>query len=254
MKKTFLVSLALLGLFSANSALANGGDLNRVEIVAEVQGPVNAGTIPFSFELNDKKTHTIIGEQDLVETHTKKLHVIVYDSSLNEFNHVHPTFNGKTWTAELNLPVNGKYFFWAQGALKDGTEFSTYLKTEVQGGNAEIPVKPLGDKRSATVNGTALTLANGKVTAGKMAMVNFEITRTDGQAPELTPYLGAFAHVIAVSPEGTDLIHVHPMKGRGANTGMLHATFPKAGDYRVWVQIIDKGELKTIPLSVSVEK
>ncbi|UOF01363.1 hypothetical protein ACES2L_11495 [Bdellovibrio bacteriovorus] len=253
MKQLLAICLLLIGTMGLTSAHAHGG-ASRVEIEAEVQGPVNAGTVLFNFDLFDDETHKAIGEQDLVETHTKKLHVIVYDSSLNEFNHVHPTFNGTNWTAELTLPVNGKYFFWAQGALKNGPEFSTYIRTEVQGGTAEIPVKPVGDKRTETVNGTTLTLQNTKVTAGKMVMINFEITRADGQSPEITPYLGAFAHVIAVSPDGASLIHVHPMKGRAANTGMLHATFPKPGDYRVWVQFIDKGELKTVPLSVSVGK
>ena len=46
--------------------------------------------------------------------------------------------------------------------------------------------------------------------------------------------------------------HVHPMEGSDANSGMLHATFPSAGDYRVWIQLIDHGVLKTIPLSVTV--
>lgn len=248
-----LIVTCLLLVKGLSIAHAHGGP-SRVEIEAEVQGALNSGTVLFNFDLFDDETHKAVGEQDLVETHTKKLHVIVYDASLNVFNHVHPIFNGTNWTAELELPVNGKYYLWAQGALKNGPEFSTYIRTQVQGGIAEIPAKPLGDKRFETVNGTTLTLANTKVVAGKMVMINFEITRADGQAPEITPYLGAFAHVIAVSPDGASLIHVHPMKGRAANTGMLHATFPKPGDYRVWVQFIDKGELKTIPLSVSVGK
>ena len=41
---------------------------------------------------------------------------------------------------------------------------------------------------------------------------------------------------------------------RKPNTGMLHATFPAAGDYRLWIQLMDRGELKTVPLSVTVSK
>ncbi|QDK44646.1 hypothetical protein B9G69_010335 [Bdellovibrio sp. SKB1291214] len=99
-----------------------------------------------------------------------------------------------------------------------------------------------------------LTYALLRIKIPWQAMLNFQITREDGQAPEITPYLGAFAHVIAVSPDGDELTHVHPMEGSAPNTGMLHATFPTDGDYRVWIQLIDKGELKTIPLSISVLK
>ena len=251
MKKTLLVIFTLLGALNAG---AHGGEDSRISIEPETQSPLNAGTIPFRFELFDEDTKKTVQEQDLVESHTKKLHFIAYDASLNEFNHVHPTFNGATWEAELNLPVNGNYFLWAQGQLQDGTEFSAVVRAKIQGGKTERPVAPLGDHRIASDKGTVIQLASNKIKAGKMAMLNFQITREDGQAPEITPYLGAFAHVIAVSPDGDELTHVHPMEGSAPNTGMLHATFPTDGDYRVWIQLIDKGELKTIPLSISVLK
>jgi hypothetical protein len=42
------------------------------------------------------------------------------------------------------------------------------------------------------------------------------------------------------------------MDGGQPNEGMLHVSFPTEGFYRLWVQFIDAGELKTIPLSVAV--
>jgi hypothetical protein len=36
------------------------------------------------------------------------------------------------------------------------------------------------------------------------------------------------------------------------NQGMLHATFPHKGAYRLWIQFIDGGQLRTVPLSVKV--
>ncbi|MBY0383644.1 hypothetical protein K2X05_00670 [bacterium] len=38
-----------------------------------------------------------------------------------------------------------------------------------------------------------------------------------------------------------------------ANSGMLHATFPTKGEYRLWFQFNDDNQLKTIPVSVNVE-
>ena len=87
--------------------------------------------------------------------------------------------------------------------------------------------------------------------AGKMAMLDLTMSRTDGSTTQLTPYLGAFAHIIATPKDGDSLIHVHPI-GTGPAQGMIHATFPAAGEYRLWVQFIDGGILKTIPLSVEV--
>jgi hypothetical protein len=83
-------------------------------------------------------------------------------------------------------------------------------------------------------------------------MLTLVFTKSDGSPAAVTPYLGAFAHVIATPEDGGSLLHVHPMDGKTPNEGMLHATFPKAGSYRLWVQFNDDGVLKTIPLSVLV--
>lgn len=248
-----LISL-LLATFIGAFAFAHGGDEQRISIEPEIQGPYQAGSIDYSFQLFDEETQKAVGATDLVETHTKILHMIAYDQSRNEFSHVHPEFQNKTWSVNLDLPTNGSYFIWAQGQLQDGTEFSTFVKSQIVNGKPELPAKPLGDQRKSTDKGTTLELDKTQIRAGKMVMVNFKVTREDGQAPEISPYLGALAHVIAASPDGDELIHVHPMAGGSPNTGMIHATFPTEGDYRLWVQLIDKGELKTIPLSVTVFK
>ena len=233
---------------------AHGDGESRISIEPENQGTYTAGVIHYQFQIFDDQTQKVLSDKDLLESHTKIMHFIAYESSRNEFNHVHPAFDGKIWSVDLNLLANGNYFFWAQGQLIDGTEFSTFAKAQIINGKSEIPVAPLLDIRKATDRLTTIELDKSKLKAGKMAMIKFKITREDGQTPEITPYLGAMAHVIAVSPDGDELTHVHPMEGSTANTGVFHATFPTEGDYRIWVQFNDKGELKTIPLSVIVSK
>lgn len=245
---------AVVFIFISTLAIAHEGEGGRVSLESEVQGDLSAGSIRYEFQLFDEQLQTTITDKAMVETHTKLLHIIVYDASKNIFNHEHPEFNGKTWTAYLDLPVAGNYFIWAQGQLQDGTEFSTFTKIQVVGGKPESPVIPLGDHRKGTDKLTVLELDKIKLKAGKMAMIKFKISREDNQSPQISPYLGALAHVIAVSPDGDELIHVHPMEGDSPNTGMIHATFPSEGDYRMWVQLRDRGELKTIPLSVTVSK
>ena len=248
-------SVALLfSMFSFTTVLAHGNEESRVSVESEIQGNLTAGKIDYSFQLFDTENQKTIQDTDLTETHTKILHMIVFDSSLNEFNHVHPEFNGTVWNTQFNLPRNGVYFVWAQGMLKDGTEFSSYAKAQVIGGEAELTPVNLGDHRKNSDRSTVIELDSTKLRAGKMTMMNFKATRDDGKVPLITPYLGAMAHVIAASPDGDELIHVHPMEGGQPNTGMVHATFPTEGDYRIWIQLIDNGELKTIPLSVTVLK
>lgn len=255
MKFKFLIS-ALCCALSPLVVNADGGGHghDRVSIESEAKVLQASDKIAFSFQIFDNESKKAVSENDLQLSHTKKVHFIVYDAALKEFNHVHPEFANGLWQAELNLPVNGAYFVWAQGMLNDGTEFSSSSRVKVEGGKTAWAVTNLGDHRKNTSNHTTVELSQQKIRAGKMTMLTYQVSRDDGSLPVVTPYLGANAHVIAVSPNGKDLIHVHPMDGQDAASGMLHATFPSVGDYRMWVQLNDRDELKTVPLSVTVVK
>ncbi|MCM2354713.1 MAG: hypothetical protein NDI63_13930 [Pseudobdellovibrio sp.] len=254
MKIKLLLS-ALCCAFSPLAVHADGSHgHNRVSIESEAKILQASDKIAFSFQVFDNETKKVITDADLKLSHTKKIHFIVYDAALKEFNHVHPEFLNGQWQTELNLPVNGVYFIWAQGTLNDGTEFSVSNQLKVEGGKAPWGVTKLGDHRKETSNHTTVELSQQKIRVGKMTMLTYQVSRDDDSSPVVTPYLGANAHVIAVSPDGKDLIHVHPMDGQDAASGMLHATFPSVGDYRMWVQLNDHDELKTVPLSVTVVK
>lgn len=254
MKFKFLISAlcCVLSPLAVNADGSHGHGRFLIEIEKKViQASDN---VSFSFQIFDNESRKAVSDSDLQLSHTKKVHFIVYDAALKEFNHVHPEFIDGVWQAELSLPVNGAYFIWAQGMLNDGTEFSTSSRVKVEGGRPAWIVTNLGDHRKAISNHTAVELSQQKIRAGKMTMLTYQVSRDDGLPPVITPYLGANAHVIAVSPSGEELIHVHPMDGQDASSGMLHATFPSAGDYRIWVQLNDHDELKTNSLSVTVVK
>ena len=60
--------------------------------------------------------------------------------------------------------------------------------------------------------------------------------------------------MVGVISDGDALIHVHPMDMGDDDPSkiMVHFAFPAAGMYRLWVQFIDHGDLKTVPLAVKV--
>jgi hypothetical protein len=215
---------------------------------------ISAGATTVSFKLLDMKTNQELTPAELQVSHEKLLHFIAYDPGLKEFQHVHPEFDGNVWNVAMNFPVDGNYFVWAQGELQGSTDFNSMVRLAVSGGQSAWPTPTLSDVRAGTSANSVATVSAGKLKAGKMTMLTLTFTETDGSAAYITPYLGAFAHVIATPEDGSSLLHVHPMDGDQPNEGMLHVTFPTEGLYRLWVQFIDAGELKTIPLSVAVTK
>ncbi len=248
-----VLRLALIFVTTTFNAHGHGdGDL-RVELEPVDTGIVKTEEIEFRFQLVDTKSNSLVDENALKISHERKLHVIIYDPALKEFQHVHPVANADSWEVPVKFNRSGEYWFWAQGELLDGEEFSSPVRVTVEIENQAWPTPPtLSDIRSGNDGNSVVTLSKERLKAGKMAMLNVELSRNDGTKPVNRPYLGAFAHVVAVFSDADSLIHVHPMDTSNPNQGMLHATFPNAGFYRLWIQFMDAGTLRTVPLSVQV--
>jgi hypothetical protein len=248
------VVLGFVGLVQQNLAWAHG-DKSRVAIEQEEGNTsVVAGKIDLTFQLIDLKNKVVLTESDLSVLHEKKLHFFLYDPALREFRHEHPEFRDSQWHLSTNLSVNGDYWLWAQGQLSaDGEEFTASDRLKVTGGAPANPLPPsLGDVRSGADGVSKIALSTSRIVAKKMVMLNLKFSRTDGSQPVITPYLGALAHFVVTSDDGDTLIHVHPMDSGSNNQVMLHLNFPWAGNFRLWVQFMDGGVLKTVPLSLVV--
>lgn len=227
----------------------------RVEIEPSISKS-EAGKIAYAFQLIDTKTKKLLTDESLYEIHEKKLHMLVYDAALKEFHHVHPDYKNNQWEVELSIPVDGKYWVWAQGGIDaeaDSEEFSAVTELKITNGTAAWKTPPvLTDIREGVSGNSKVTMDNKTLSAGKTALLNLKFTRTDGTQPQISQYLGAFAHIVTVPDDGDDLLHVHPMNSAKPDMGMMHITFPRKGAYRIWVQFIDGNDLKVIPLSVLV--
>jgi len=248
----FVFALASLSFFQPAQVSAHP-EPYRVAIENEGAVTVKAGTIQYAFDLVDTKTKSVLKDTDLVLDQTKILHLFVYDPALKEFRHEHPQFVDGKWSIQTQLSVNGNYWIWANGTLaSDGTQFYGADRLKVEGGTPEnsVPTE-LGDVRTGVDSTSKVSLSTTPIQAGGHVMLMINFTRSDGSQPALTPYLGALAHVVAVSSDGDSIVHVHPMSA-GANSLMLHTSFNDAGDYRLWVQFIDGGQLRVVPLSVRV--
>jgi hypothetical protein len=247
--------MILISILWTSNVLAQNGDVSRVAIQTESDTTVSAGKVEYVFQLIDTKSNVAIRDLDLDIAHEKLLHMLVYDPTLEEFQHVHPVFNGQNWTVELNFTVNGEYWIWEQGVIaSDGEEFSSATRLKVENGKPQGVSPPtLSDIRNGHDGSSVVELGSNKIIAGKMLMLDLKFSRNDGTSPSITPYLGAIAHIVAVPENGDSLIHVHPMAGKSSDKGMIHTTFPSQGAYRLWIQFMDGGVLRVVPLSVIVK-
>ncbi len=133
--------------------------------------------------------------------------------------------------------------------------------------------------------GATMTWAKGDapIVADRPASLRFEIRNADGSPAILEPYMGMPGHAVVARNDGAVFVHLHPagtismasqmafamrqpgdsIRGRLGKrisemelSGMSRATvdsniitfpyaFPKAGDYRVWVQVKRGGQVMT---------
>ncbi len=249
--KSALLSLLLI---LPSIAFAHGGQEPKVVIEPETDEVVSTHAYQYKFQLFDTEKSAPVNESTLDMTHENKLHLFVYDPALREFQHVHPIFDGTFWVVDLNFQVSGNYWLWAQGQISGGDEFSTPTRLKVSVNQPAWPTPPrLTDIREGVDTFSKVSLSRQTLRAGQMAMIDMTFSRTDGTTPQITPYLGALAHVVAVLDDADSLVHVHPMNGNSPNKGMLHVTFPNKGYYRLWIQFLDGGNLRLVPLSVQVK-
>lgn len=118
-------------------------------------------------------------------------------------------------------------------------------------------------------------LTDGALVADRDTSLRFRAFGPDGAPLPLEPYMGMFGHAALRRSDGSVFTHLHPSgsvsmaaaeilaRRDGAQSPMPVATatarevefpyaFPRAGDYRVWVQVRSGGRVLTGVFDVAV--
>ena len=80
-------------------------------------------------------------------------------------------------------------------------------------------------------------------------MLFFRVSPSEG----LQQYIGAWAHLLAVSDDLIDTIHSHPFIADGGPSLQFNLFFPRAATYRVWIQLQRNGVVNTVAFTVPVQ-
>ncbi|HZO06661.1 MAG TPA: hypothetical protein VFB52_09750 [Solirubrobacterales bacterium] len=185
-------------------------------------------------------------------THTKRMHVIVVRRDLTDFQHLHPEMAADgTWSVPLRLAEAGTYRVFADFST-DGepTTLADDLRVD---GDADLRDLPAPATRALSEPGDyEVSLRAGDPHAGEEASLRFAIGR-DGQPASLQPYLGAGGHLVALREGDLTFLHVHPTGDAGEDGSIeFEATFPTAGNYRLFLQFVVGGELQTVAFTEEV--
>jgi hypothetical protein len=208
---------------------------------------------PIALEFRVADPETVAPVKRFETVHEKLFHLFIVSQDLEYFAHVHPQFDGASFRLDTTLPKPGTYRLLADFYPSGGTP-QLVPKTITTAGyttslEAAIPrlAADLTPKRGENLE-VELKLDPPQPIAGKKTMLFVRLTPADG----LEPYIGAWAHLLAVSNDLVDTIHDHPFIADGGPDMQFNIFFPREAAYRVWIQFQRKGVVNTVVFTIPV--
>lgn len=194
--------------------------------------------------------------QNFQVNHEKLLHLIIVDHSLSYFQHIHPTYKGNgKFMIGTSFPAGGEYKLIADFIPSGGDSTTLSQWVKVEGKEAEHAAI-IADSQTKEIGGKEINLALSSTKAKDEATLTFTIrdAKTKQEITNLQPYLGAVGHVVILSADAEQYIHVHPLDEKATGPVARFATsFPKAGTYKLWAQFQHNGEVITSSFVVDVK-
>lgn len=225
----------------ATFALASGGAKANEETELSIQITGENGKPVSEFEIN----------------HEKLLHLIVVNHDLSFFNHIHPEFQGNgKFTVNTSFPAGGEYKLFADFIPKGGSNTALSEWVTVEGQEGEHAAITPDEKQVKEVEGKEIELAMSGMKAEEEVTLAFNIrdAKTKEGIDNLEPYLGAVGHVVILSADAEQYLHVHPLDEKATGPAAEFATsFPHSGIYKIWGQFQHEGEVFTVPFVVAVK-
>ncbi len=218
---------------------------------------------PVDVELSiiDKKSKKPLGPEDFKVAHTRKVHLLIVDPSLNDYHHVHPVPGDAIgeWKFSFTPKTDSRYYVWAD-ILPVSTDAQEYVAFHLNHhGNNEINVGH-DAVYQAQVEGFDYQLNLTKPLAvGQSSEAEVIISDANGPYDKLEPVMGAFAHMVGFTDDLASIMHIHPLgrepetdDERGSGNLRFHLQPEKAGVVRLWLQVKLGGKEQFIPFTVKV--
>lgn len=221
--------------FAANHAKANEETTLTIQITDHDGQPIN------DFDMN----------------HEKLLHLIMVNQDLSYFNHIHPQFIGDgKFTINTTFPVGGEYKLFADFIPTGGSSTTISERIHVDG-KEPLQVTISADKKLVTdVNDKEIELSLSSTKPNEDVTLTYNIVdaKTKKGIDNLEPYLGAVGHVVILTADAEQYLHVHPLDEKSSGPVAEFATsFPTSGTYKLWGQFQQDGEVFTVPFVVDVK-
>jgi hypothetical protein len=227
----------------------------RAELQAALKDPpyLHPGAeAEVSFALSNSSGASVT--RDMLRTvHTQKIHLLIVDETLTDYQHVHPGVRliPGLYSARFTPRTAGNYTVWIDVTPMNGPH--QYIPLQLKG---DRPCSgPCVNKRlslNAGAGGLKAVLSfDGPLKAGQAVMGMVEVSRVQGGPVQLDPVMGAMAHIVGFAEDLSGVVHTHPMDDSGEI--MFHLEPEKPGFVKLFVQLRYAGQDIFLPFGVMVD-
>ena len=200
------------------------------------------------------------------------MHLLVVSEDLETFDHIHPQpIAGNLFRVTYKFPHGGVFWFFADHTSPGNASRVARFRLTVDG--PPRPPAPKDEDLGWTIvrSGVRAELSTDQpVATGRDITFRFALTeQVSGRTiNDLQPYLGAWAHVIAVSQGASEVIHAHALENvtnlrSGEHTHAAAGPSPSEivtvtgfrcpGMYKLWLQVQRDSEIIAFPFVLHVE-
>lgn len=231
-----------------------------VELSADAT-PVAGSNTSFMLSLQTT-TGRPIRYEDIAVTHTERLHALIIDESLQDYQHIHPRPAGPPghYVFEMTPKMSGEYRVYLDFIpLINNRRTLLWSRFEVHEDSGEMAADP--ESAVGTVaEGFDLQFNPANPRSGEEIQMELVWRGVDGVAPPVfDPVMGAFAHLVTFDAAGRGFVHLHPLNpiihGQDPYSPDLRFTMKldQPGHYRIWAQIIVNGEELFLPFDLHLD-
>ena len=245
-----------------DSGFPNGSQ-QTVRASIRTAKPLTAGQPAVAYLQLDQANGKSLLPADLIETHTRKIHLLIIDSSLTDYHHEHPqpTRNPGEYAFSFTPRKSGGYRVWVD-LRPYPLGLQEYAMTDIPARTTGEPMTDRNVNIKATVEGLdyELMLPQTEIRIGRPAFAKLRITTADGKGfTQLEPIMATFAHLVGFNEDYQTVLHMHP-KGppvldataRGGPELEFQIYALKPGFVRLFAQVQIGGVSKFAPFGIRI--
>ncbi len=190
-----------------------------------------------------------IAPEDLQVVQTRRMHLLIVDPSLDDYQHVHPEPGRRPgeWVFSFHPRFGGVYRVFAD-FTPVATNRGLYSEAEIAVDGPPNPVAAGSQAPSWTAvrEGFAFTLSPSSlpIRAGAPTSLRLSIRNVAGGPVPVQPVMNAFAHLVAFDAGRSGFAHIHPNESDTSRppdpvrpSFTFRLTIPGPGRYVMWSQV-----------------